>query len=157
MRYNNVGNMRQWYDAATGEMGTQVKLLNNSGTTTVKGYLACPSSNIDRAFVLVGVNDPDPNWVIYEDGVPDGQYAWCWLVNSICQIYLTANSGNPTRHYLVRALASGDTATTAGQALAELLPTGGTQTQTDKHFLECGHVMESRVGNGLALCSFHTN
>ena len=43
----------------------------------------------------------------------------------------------------------------SGQALSEAL--AAPPFATDKHFYEIGHVLESRVGAGLAKCILHFN
>lgn len=73
----NLGSkMRLAYDDVTGEYGTQIRLINKTGATTVKGYLISPSTTADVAFIYVASNQPDPNWVVYEAGVVDGSDAW---------------------------------------------------------------------------------
>lgn len=150
------GKMRFVYDTNTGEMGMQVKLINKTGGNTVKGYLCCPDVNVDGAFQYCAINDPDPNWVVYEAGIADAAEAWVWCVNAICEVYCNdVAAGNPTRHHYIRSTATGDSVTTTGHATSEALP--ASPFATDKHFQEAGHVMKSRVGSGLTLCSFHTN
>jgi len=148
----NIGNkVRLYYDSVTNEAGIQVKLTNKSGGNSVKGYIVTASDGTNRAFKNCVINSPDIIGVVAEAGIADGSECWVWMSGSICQVYYI---GNTTRGYFARNLVTADGGS-AGQAIAEALPSS--PFATDKHFQEIGHLLESRVGAGLALTNTHFN
>lgn len=135
----------------TPEGGVAVRMVNKSGAASVKGTLAHASDNFDNAFDLVNIGEPDICGIVYDSGVADGSP--CWLVVSgIADVFFV---GSATRGHFARNCAATDSPKTAGRAIAEAAPTP--PFATDKHFLEIGHVIESRVGAGLAKTVIHFN
>jgi hypothetical protein len=148
-----TGQARWVYDASTLEMGQQIKITNKTGAASVKGNIVEPSSSTDRAVGLIGAaGDPDPIGIVYEAGIADGSDMWVWCEGSICEIYFIDTA---THGQFARTGATSDTGETAGQAVAEAVPSS--PFATDKHFQEVGHVLTTHSGAGLALCWFHTN
>lgn len=148
--------IRYWYDAATGEIGTQVRITNKTGGTTTKGYICKASTTTNSAFEYCAVNDGNTCFIVYEAGIADGQECWVWTIGSICEVYIGARVGtggtNPLNNDWCRVSATGDSVTTTGMAIAETSPQNTTQ-----HFQELGHILKARTGAGLTLLSFHTN
>ena len=142
--------VRYHYDVDTNEAGLQIKLTNKTGGASIKGYLVKPSGSTARAFDLVDLGGPDIMGIVYESGIADGQECWVWL-QGVVQIYFI---GNTTMEHFARMGISGDGGA-AGQAVSEAKPSS--PFATDKHFQEVGHVVESRVGAGLALTVLHFN
>lgn len=75
------------------------------------------------------------------------------IVSGIAEVYFV---GNTTAGDLARGFLTADGASyVTGQALSEALPTS--PFASDKHFYEIGHVLETRVGAGLAKVVLHFN
>ncbi len=145
-----AGQVRFHYDSSTGERGTQVKISNRTGETSVKGKLVHPSSTNDNAVELVSAASPyTPCGVIYEAGIANGSDMWIWCPGSIVE-FLMENSDATTRQDWLRA-----SATTNGRVQSSAVPT---PPNADSHFTECGHALESNAGgtDQLVLGFFHT-
>lgn len=135
----------------TDEGGIACRFTNKTGAASVKGTLTEASSSVDNAFVLMPVGGVDCFGIIYEDGIPDGDE--CWVVTGgIADVFFI---GDTTRQHLARMCIATDTNDEAGKAISEAVPSS--PFATDKHFGEIGHVLESRVGAGLARCVLHFN
>ena len=136
----------------TQEGGIAVRLINKTGAPTVKGSVVHPSSAVNNAFVLAEIGVPDPIGVVYEDGIPDGDMAWV-VINGVAEVLFVSGT---TRAHMARTFLSTEAGSfVAGQALSEPLPSS--PFATDKHFCEIGHVLETRIGAGLAKCTLHFN
>lgn len=135
----------------TVEGGLAVKLTNKTGAASVKGYVVSNSTTTASAVELIVQGEPDPIGVFYESGIADGAEAWV-VVAGIADVYFI---GSTTLGYLARTFIAGEAGYVTGQALAEALPAA--PFATDKHFCEIGHVLEARVGAGLAKCVLHFN
>ena len=105
----------------------------------------------DNSVVKIVQGVPDPFGVFYESGTPDGELAWV-IVSGIAEVYFV---GNTSAGYLARGFVNADSGYIIGQALAEAFPSS--PFATDKHFYEIGHIIESRVGEGLAKTVLHFN
>jgi hypothetical protein len=135
----------------TVEGGMAVKLTNNTGAATVKGNVVTNSAALANAVVLAVDGEPDALGVFYESGVADGAEAWV-VVSGIADVYFI---GSTTLGHLARTFISGEAGYVTGQAISEAIPSA--PFATDKHFCEIGHVLEARVGAGLAKCVLHFN
>ena len=132
--------------------GFMIKVTNKTGGASVKGEVVTPSSATDNAVIKIVKDVPNPIGVFYESGVADGSEAWV-VVAGIADVYFV---GNTTRGQLARGFLTADGASyVIGQALAEAVPTP--PFDSDKHFYEIGHILESRTGAGLAKCILHFN
>lgn len=147
MAVGPIGSKIAW----TSEGGMAIQLLNKSGGNSVKGEVVTNSASVANAVEKIVINEPDPIGVFYESGIADGQLAWV-VVSGIADVYFI---GNTSLGYLARGFITGDAGYVTGQALAEALPTS--PFATDKHFYEIGHLLEARVGAGLAKCVLHFN
>ena len=138
----------------TEEGGFAVLMLNKTGGVSVRGEVVTTYNDtaIDNAVEKIAVDIPNPIGVFEESGIADGEYAWV-IVSGRAYVYYV---GNTTRGHLARGFLTADGGSyVIGQALSEALPTS--PFASDKHFYEIGHVMESRVGAGLALTNLHFN
>ena len=137
----------------TPEGGLAVRMVNKTGANSIKGSVVgvYNDSAIDNAVKNIVVNIPDPIGVMYENGVSDGFDVWV-VVSGIAEVLFI---GDTTRGYLARGFVGSDSGYISGYAISEALPTS--PFATDKHFYEIGHVIESRVGAGLAKCIVHFN
>lgn len=131
--------------------GFAVKVINDTGAVSVEGTVVETSSSISNGVSLVGIGDPDPIGIVLDSGVPDGEEMWI-TTNGLAKVFYI---GSVTIHYFARVTVSGDTGNEAGKLIAEPVPSP--PFASDKHFQECGHVKESRVGAGLALTYVHFN
>lgn len=136
----------------TPEGGLAVLLTNKTGGASVKGELVTSYALTDNAVSKIVVDVPNPIGCFYESGIADGSEAWI-VIAGIAEIYFV---GNTTRGHIARGFLTADGASyVIGQALSEAIP--GSPFSVDKHFYEIGHVLESRVGAGLAKVVMHFN
>lgn len=139
--------MRMWIEAdangvvalgnigITPEGGMAVRLINKTGTASVKGTLVSAASTADGGFILQA-NEYDMLGVCYSDGVADGGACWV-VVHGIAQVLLE-DSTAATRGNWVHAAA------TDGRADATLTqPSGAGFTEAAEHFKEVGHCIET--------------
>jgi hypothetical protein len=131
--------------------GIMIKLINKTGGASIKGQVVHINSAVEGSVTYVPQGDPDSIGVFYENGVADGQEAWV-VVSGIAQVYFV---GNTTAGHFARTFVAADGDYVLGQAKSEAIPTS--PFATDKHFCEIGHVIETRVGAGLAKCVLHFN
>ncbi len=139
------------YVRFTAEGGLAIRLTNKTGAPSIKGYLVTASNATANSCKLVVMGEPDIVGVFYESGVADGSDAWI-VVSGIAEVYF---SGNTTLEHFARNLMAADGVGSAGQAISEAVPVA--PFATDKHFMEIGHVIEARVGAGLAKIVMHFN
>jgi hypothetical protein len=137
--------------SVTPEGGLAIKLTNKTGANTIKGYLVHPSPTTNYAVSLTPVNEPDILGVFYENGVADGEEVWI-VIQGIADVYF---GDSTTREHFARMSITTDTGSAEGVATSEAIPSS--PFANDKHFQEIGHVIESRVGAGLAKCVLHFN
>lgn len=137
--------------AMNADGGFMVKLTNKTGGASVKGEVVMPYDTSNLAVAKIVQNEPDPIGAFYESGVADGAEAWI-VVAGIADLYFI---GNATRGHIARGFVTADGGYVTGQVLSEAVPSS--PFATDKHFFECGHVLESRVGAGIAKCILHFN
>lgn len=135
----------------TPEGGYAIKLINQTGAVSVKGYAVTPSDTVDNAVRNIVVDVPNPIGIVYESGVAVGQPMWV-VVSGIAEAYF---QNAPTRAYLARGFVTGDTGYVAGQIKSEAVPTS--PFATDKHFYELGHILETKGAPGLAKMVLHFN
>lgn len=136
----------------TSEGGPCIQLTNKTGGNSVKGAVVSNSASVANAVEKAVKDEPDPIGVFYESGIADGQEAWI-VVSGIADVYFV---GNTALGHLARGFLTADGASyVIGQAMSEAVP--GSPFGVDKHFYEIGHVLESRVGAGLAKVCLHFN
>ena len=129
--------------------GLAVRLKNGTGGNSVKGNVVHITS--DDTVVLAPQGEPDPIGVFLDSDIPDGEYAWI-VMSGIAEVYFI---GDSTAGHLARTFVAADADFVIGQAKSEAIPTS--PFATDKHFCEIGHVLQSRVGAGLAKVLLHFN
>jgi hypothetical protein len=134
----------------TPEGGLAAWYINDTGGPSVKGQIVEPSVNVDLAVQTISTDEPDPIGVIYDEGVADGERIR--IVFSGRAEVLFGNT--PTRHYFARNNITTD-GVAAGLAISEPLPVP--PLANDKHFLEIGHILETKGAPGLALVNLHFN
>lgn len=136
----------------TSEGGLAVKLINKTGSASVKGSVISASSTLDGAFTLQA-NEFDAMGIVYDNGIADGSS--CWVVISGIAEVLLADSTASTRGYWVICSA------TDGRADATQ-PTpqpNNTLNEHTTHFKEIGHCIQTVTAgtNKLAKCIIHFN
>lgn len=135
----------------TPEGGLAFWMINKTGNASFKGAVVGASSTDVNAFELIAVDSPDPIGIVYDDGIADGE---------LCRVVFSGKAevfyiGSVTLRYFARVTVAADIGNEAGKAIAEPAPIP--PFSTDKHFQEIGHVLEDRVGAGLALTNLHFN
>lgn len=119
----------------TPEGGIAIRLINKTGSASVKGSMVSASTGVNEAFVLQA-NEYDTLGVVYEAGIADG--ASCWVVTSGIAQVLLQDSTAATRGNWCHA------ASTDGRADCSLALPGGTAfTEVNEHLKEIGHCLES--------------
>jgi len=152
-RLESLETVERFHSAKTSisvEGGLMVRLINKTGGASVKGHvmsIGAIANSVDKIVVDV----PDVIGVAYESGIADGAYMWV-VVAGIADVYFI---GNTTIGHIARGFLTADAGYVSGQALSEAYPTA--PFASDKHFYEIGHVLEARVGAGLAKCVLHFN
>jgi len=144
-------NTQSEYVKFTPEGGIAIKLLNDTGAISIKGTVVHASLSIDNGVSIIPVDNPDPIGIVYDDGIPDGEYIWVVTQGKAEVLYSTT----VTRGTFSRCPQAGDASPVAGQAINEALP--APPFATNKHFLEIGHPIESIGAPGLALTMLHFN
>lgn len=134
----------------TPEGGIAVKLVNKTGSTTVKGSVVSPTSTAS-AFTLSPVDSASPIGIVYDAGIADAAEAWV-VIAGIAEVLFI---GATVLGHFARVCVTGDTNAAAGKAISEAAPTS--PFATDKHFQEIGHVIQARADAGLAKVVVHFN
>lgn len=97
------------------------------------------------------VNVPDPIGVVYATGLSGAEVLV--VITGVANVYFI---GNTTAGQFARGFLTADGGSyVTGQAICEAVPTA--PFASDKHFYEIGHVLETRVGAGLAKVNIHFN
>jgi len=135
----------------TPEGGLAVRVLNETGGPSIKGYIVEPGPSVDNSAKYTDGGDVDPIGVVYDADVPDGEYMWV-VVSGIADVYYSGN--DVVRATFSRVPTSGE-ALPDGHAINEPLPSP--PFATDKHFQEIGHSLESISAPGLAKTILHFN
>ena len=135
----------------TPEGGLAYWVINDTGATSFKGAVVETSASLPNAVSLIGVGDGDPIGITYDYGISDGELIRV-VFSGKAEVFFV---GSVSLHQFARVTVAGDTGNEAGKAIAEVFPTP--PFSTDKHFMEIGHVLESRAGAGLALINLHFN
>lgn len=118
----------------TPEGGFAIRLINGTGSVSVKGSLVACSPVDDDAFVLQN-NEYDSIGAVYESGVANGQPCWV-VVSGIAEVLLENG----------RSVVNGDlaiAAVTDGRAIGIANPGNGLPA-TNTHFKEIGHFIQAR-------------
>ena len=142
--------LRYGKSVLTPEGWVAILLKNSTGAATVKGSVVHSGSG-NAEVILITDGIPDAIGVFYDSGVADGQLALV-VVCGVADVYYV---GNTTAGHLARTFIGSEAGYVTGRALSEAVPTS--PFASDKHFCEIGHVIESRVGAGLARTVLHFN
>lgn len=135
----------------TPEGGLAQMFINKTGAPSVKGTVVHVNGAIAKGVNKIAQDIPDPIGVIYEDGIADGSEVLVVTSGTADVLFI----GNTTIGQLARGFVAADAGFIAGYALAENVPSP--PFASDKHFYEIGHVLETRVGAGLAKVNLHFN
>jgi hypothetical protein len=117
----------------TAEGGQAIRLINKTGSNSVKGSVVTAGSSIDFSFVLSPAGSINPIGVVYENGIPDGNYTWVVIVG-IAQVLIengiTVNANDW----------AGVSNSVAGRAYAVISPPAA-----PTHDQEIGHFVEAQA------------
>jgi len=133
----------------TPDGGLAVPYINQTGGASVKGQTVHITADGTVGLTAQGV--PDCIGIVYQSGIPAGDLVYV-VVSGIAEVLFI---GNATAGHLARTFIAADGGFVAGQALSEAVPLP--PFDSDKHFAEIGHVIDSRVGAGLARVNLHFN
>ena len=136
----------------TAEGGVAYKMINKTGSASVKGSIVTVNSALADS-VKLQVNEFDAIGVMYEDGIADGQY--CWVVkNGKADVLLKDGTASTIGNWVISA----DTDGRADASQPTPTPNNTTGEHTT-HFKEIGHCLETK-GAGtdvLARITLHFN
>lgn len=130
--------------------GLMIKMVNKTGANSIKGTVL-KAGSVSGSVISSAIGVPDSIGVFYEAGIPDGESAWV-VISGVAEVLYI---GNTTSGHLARTFITAESGALAGKALSEAVPTS--PFASDKHFCEIGHVIESRIGAGLAKTILHFN
>lgn len=121
----------------TPEGGLAVALINQTGTSSVKGSVVS-AGNTSSTFVLQS-NEFDSIGAVYESGIAQGSTAWI-VVAGIAEVLLANNTFSTASNWVVAH-------STDGRADAsQPTPTPNTTTgEHTLHFKEIGHCLETKA------------
>ncbi len=128
----------------TPDGGYAIRLINKTGSPSVKGTIVVASLNTNNAFEKAPASSELAIGVVYEDNISDGSP--CYVVVSGIASVLVKNDNTPTRGYWAGA------SDVAGRAYFNNGNPGTTQ-----HDREIGHCLESKSSgtNVLVKCVIH--
>ena len=118
----------------TPEYGVAVKMINKTGSASVKGELVEVDSGVDNAFMLEEAGGNDCIGAVYTAGVADGDECLV-VVGGVAEVLIEDGTA-ATRGYWVRTSTS-----VAGRADATTATPPGLVLS---HFAEIGHCLESK-------------
>lgn len=136
----------------TPEGGLAVKMLNRTGTTSVKGSVVSASASYDDAFTLQS-NEFDAIGIVYEAGITDGNYCWV-IVSGIAEVLLADSTASTRGNWVICHATDGRADATATTPLPN-----STLNEHTTHFKEIGHCIQTVTAgtNKLAKCIIHFN
>ena len=137
-------------DPLTGERGFLVRVINNTGETSVKGKLVSASPDLGGTVILQN-NEFDAFGVIQESGISNLSQMWIWVNGSICKVMFENGIAPVAGNVAICSDVDGraDQFSNPGTGLPGV----------EIHFKEVGHVMESKDSGQdvLALVMTHYN
>jgi hypothetical protein len=125
----------------TVEGGLAIRLINKTGSASVKGQLVSPSAGTDNAFDTSIASDTEMIGIVYEAGVADGSLCWIVVVG-IAEVLLKDTTAATRANWV-------SSSSTAGRADATAASPPGADPS---HFQEIGHALESKSGGTDVLC-----
>lgn len=67
--------------------GYAIRMINKSGSPSVKGTVITVSNNMDNAFMIAPANSSKPLGIIYESGIADGS-ACLIVISGVCEVLI---------------------------------------------------------------------
>jgi len=138
---NIVDNLTTDVVKLTSEGGIAIRMINKTGSASVKGTVVAISSTTDNAVMVNPIDSDTPFGVIYDSGIADGQSVW--VVTSGQAQVLLVNTVAGTRGYIAYS-----SATVVGRVDLSSTAPGITQ-----HMREIGHTAESKLAGTNILCN----
>jgi hypothetical protein len=125
----------------TAEGGQAIRLINKTGSNSVKGSVVTAGSSVDFSFVLSSASSINPIGVVYEDGIPDGNYTWV-VIFGIAQVLIENGVAINANDW------AGVSNSVAGRAYGAISPPAA-----PAHDQEIGHFIESKIAGTDVLAS----
>lgn len=135
----------------TEDGGMAIKMINKTGSASVKGTVLMASTSVANA-VNLQANQYDSAGIMYSNGVADGGEVWV-VTSGKAYVLLADTTASTMGNWVFSSL-------TDGRANATLTaPPGGTISAIDEHFKEVGHCLQTVTAgtSKLALCFVHFN
>jgi hypothetical protein len=125
----------------TPEGGFAVKLVNATGSASVKGSLVMADNSAFETFNLETANGIDPFGVVYEAGVPNGSRCFV-VVGGVADALLTDGTSSTFGNWVAVSV------TQAGRVDAN----AASPPNQTRHFQEVGHCFQSVTAGVNKLC-----
>jgi hypothetical protein len=125
----------------TAEGGIAIRLINKTGSNSVKGTVVIADPTNDFSYILSPTSGINPIGVVYENGIPDGNYTWVVIVG-IAQVLIENGSG------VISGSWAGTSNTVAGRAYSSISPPAA-----PTHDQELGHYIETKIAGTDVLAS----
>ena len=138
----------------TEEGGLAIRLINNTGTASVKGSLVDASHVLEGAVSLTAAGGDDCIGVVYDSGIANGDWIWV-VVSGIADVLLQDGTLSGYGYWVKTS----DTTAGRADATSPNPPPSGVILEVQEHFREIGHCLQSRVAGAdvLARCVLHFN
>jgi len=117
----------------TPEGGHVVKLINKTGTTSVKGTLVETSTAVANGTEIASADSDHPIGVVYNSGVADGGYIWV-VISGVAEVLMKNNVASVIGYWV-------SVSDAAGRATTSQNSPG----LTVAHWREIGHSIESKT------------
>lgn len=147
----NIGTTQNNF-MVTPEGGYAIKMVNKTGSNSVKGSVVSVSSTTDVAFKLQE-NEFDAFGIVYDNGIADGQECYV-VIAGVAQVLLKDSTASTRGNWVVAA----DTDGRANATQPTPFP-NNTLGEHTLHFKEIGHCLETKEAGTsvLAKCIIHFN
>lgn len=131
----------------TPEGGFAVRMVNATGSTSVKGTLVSPSTTVDGEVIASPASNQDTVGIVYEDGIPNTRYMWV-VIGGIADVLIENANAVVNGDWL------GTSTVTAGRAI----PVTGEPVEPQQS-AEIGHAIQAQASgtNVLARAILHFN
>jgi hypothetical protein len=118
----------------TEDGGIAIKMVNKTGSPSVKGELVESDSTVDRGFNLCEGDDVNCIGVVYEAGVVDGSDCWV-VIYGVAQVLLKDATAATSSYWAATSDTAGRADCTNANAPGVILT----------HFQEIGHCIETKI------------
>lgn len=123
-----------------------IRILNKTGSVSVKGTLVKNSTGNDNAFDIMDANGVHPIGAVYEDGIADGLKCWV-VIEGIVEVLLEDTTASQ-KGYWAKVSDNDDGRSDCSNAN----PPAGGAAELQEHMTEIGHCLETKTAGTNVLC-----